>query len=223
MSSSREVIAGLHVIINHMKKHFKLQKVRLLDVPCGDMQWMSRFLPTRRDIVYTGIDIVPDLINHHRRTYAHRDWTFRNADIVTDSTFINNYDLIISRQMMQHLDNAAVFTILKKLSDGTRHPSFLLATTSTNEATNIELDTHMRGRCRHINLEVAPFRLEPPLCMLSDNGKAGLFMGLWRLPLMSVSESYCSESNPFTFFMQLSASKFYSCVNWGLPNISRIL
>ena len=69
---SLEIIAAQHVIINKLKRRFGLKKVRVLDMPCGDMQWMSRFLVTRKDIVYTGIDIVADLIKHHRKTYKGR-------------------------------------------------------------------------------------------------------------------------------------------------------
>jgi len=222
---AQQMMAGLHVIINHLKQHFKLPKVRLLDVPCGDMQWMGHFLQNRDDIVYTGIDIVSDLIKHHRETYANRPWAFYEMDIVADSTFVNNYDLIISRHMMQHLDNAAVFSILKKLSDDTQHPSFLLATTHSNTPTNIELNIHLPGRGRPLNLELAPFRLGPPLCMLADGDhhKRPHYAGLWRLPLMAIPKSFCSQSKPAIFFTQLSAKEFYSCVSWGLPNITRIL
>jgi len=219
---SVEAISALHVIINKLKGQYGLKKVRLLDVPCGDMQWMSRFLETRIDIDYTGIDIVEDLIKHHQRTYVGRPWTFRNADIVTDD-FSNDFDLIISRSMMQHLDNAAVFNILKKLSVKVLHPSFLLATTFSNWPKNYELDTSLVDRSRPLNLEIAPFRLEPPVCLFKDGPIATTknhtnFMGLWRLPLMTVHESICSYKNVARFPTSLTPGIFYSCVNWKLNN-----
>ena len=122
------------MIINKVKKHSGLKNVRILDVPCGDMTWMSGFLETRIDIDYTGIDIVKDLIMHHQKTYAGRPWKFRNADIVTED-FVNNFDLIITRSMMQHLQYADVLNIFKKFSYvKVPHPSFMLATTFSNVA-----------------------------------------------------------------------------------------
>jgi len=220
---AQNMMAGLHAIITHMKIHFGLEKVRLLDVPCGDMEWMSYFLGTRDDVIYTGIDIVPDLIEHHRKTYAGRPWTFRNTDIVTDSTFVNDFDLILSRMMMQHLDHAAIFTILKKLSHKTRQPSFLLATTFNSAPSNVDLRPNLRGRFRTVNLELAPFRLEPPLCLFLDGPNYRLlhYMGLWRLPLMTIPQTNCDQSKPAKFSTQLNAAKFYSCISWKLPDISR--
>lgn len=212
---SQEMIAGMHAIISDMKKHFKLKNIRVLDVPCGDMQYMSRFLETRDDINYTGVDIVPQLIMHHREKYAHRPWTFRALDIAADSTFVNEFDLIISRSMMQHLDNAAVFSILKKLSAETRHPSFLLATTFSTHSNNNDLDVHRRYRFRRLNLELPPFRLEPPLCIFRDGYVLfENFMGLWRLPLMTIPESLCSSRKPAKFFTKLSADEFCTCISW---------
>jgi len=215
----------MHVIVNKLKKRFGLKKVRVLDVPCGNMQYMSRFLEARSDIVYTGVDIVADLIKHHRKTYAGRPWTFHRVDVVTDD-FVNDFHLVISRSMMQHLDNAAVFKILGKLSARSRHPSFLLATTFSNWPLNYELNTHMRGRFRPVNLEIAPFRLEPPLCLLQDGPvprrkTETKFMGLWRLPLMTVYESICSYNNVAKFSTALTAGTFYSCVNWKLNATSK--
>ena len=106
------------------------------------MTWMSGFLETRIDIDYTGIDIVKDLIKHHQKIYAGRPWKFRNADVVTED-FVNNFDLVITRSMMQHLQYAHVLNIFKKFSDvKVPHPSFMLATTFTNVAKNhdVEID-----------------------------------------------------------------------------------
>jgi len=218
MEFAQQLLAGLHTIITDMKQHFGLIKVRVLDVPCGDVQYMSRFLEGRDDIIYTGIDIVPDLIEHHRKTYADRPWTFRTADIVTDSTSVNNFDVIISRMMMQHLQNADVFNVLKKLSSETRHPSFLFATTYSSYPTNIELNTNVRGRARYQNLELEPFRLEPPICLLLDGpyrARKGHYMGLWRLPLMTIPKYFCENGKKAAFTTKLSRAPSYSCVSWN--------
>ena len=214
-------MGALHAIINEMKKHFGLEIVRLLDIPCGDMQYMSHFLRMRTDIAYTGIDIFPDLIAHHRNTFKERPWIFRHADIVADD-FINEYDLIVSRYMLQHLENAAIFSIFKKISVETKGPSFLLATTSSNSQSNADFNTNMRGRYRPVNVELAPFRLEPPLCMFRDGPirsyRLTSFMGLWRLPIMTIPESICK---PVRFSTALSQRPIYSCVNWNSKTNSR--
>ena len=54
---TQETIATLHSVVSQLKQLLGVQRVRLLDVPCGDMAWMSRFLQTRDDVDYTGVDI----------------------------------------------------------------------------------------------------------------------------------------------------------------------
>jgi len=56
---SIEAMAGIHTVINEIKAKLGLDRISLLDIPCGDMRWMSRFLDNREDVDYTGIDIVP--------------------------------------------------------------------------------------------------------------------------------------------------------------------
>jgi len=77
-------MAALHVIIGQLKQYLGVDRVRLLDAPCGDMQWMSRFLQTRDDVDYTGMDIVGDIIKHHRAEFSDRPWKFLNVDVVSE-------------------------------------------------------------------------------------------------------------------------------------------
>ncbi len=66
------------------------------------MVWMHRFLQTRNDILYTGMDIVPELIEQHKKTYSHfTQWQFVHQDVL--ESVIGQYDLILSKEMMQHL------------------------------------------------------------------------------------------------------------------------
>ena len=69
LNNAQETTAALHVIIGQMKQHLGVERVRLLDVPCGDLLWMSRFLQTRSDVDYTGVDIVRSIVERHRTTY----------------------------------------------------------------------------------------------------------------------------------------------------------
>ena len=207
-------MAVLNVIIDELKRYLGTERVRLLDVPCGDLQWMSLFLQTRSDVDYTGVDIVSNVIEHHRSTFADRDWKFLNLDIVSESINVADYDLILTRMMMQHLTHTDVIRILHKFSNVTtfhQHPVFLLATTFSTIAVNKKVNVDSSIRFEPLNLEIEPFRLEPPLCLFRDGPPH--FMGLWRLPLKVVAKNSCSRravSSP------LINSPMYSCVNWSL-------
>lgn len=209
-------MAGLHTIISDIKQKFGLSRVRLLDIPCGDMAWMSRFLTTRDDIDYTGYDIVPELIARHREHFRNRRWKFYQRDIVEDA--INDtFDLIFSRMMLQHLLNEDVLKILKRFSEsGSR---FLLTTTFPRTARNVELEPNSRGRYRFLNLGIPPISLAPPACIFRD-GEEGPsdgdihFLALWKLPLSRVRG--CSNVAAFTLID--GGFTIHSCVDWTLNN-----
>ena len=213
---AQEMMTALHVIVDHLKRYLGTQRVRLLDVPCGDMQWMSKFLQTRSDVDYTGVDIVDKVIEHHRTKFANRLWKFMTLDIVSQPINMTDYDLIVTRMMMQHLAHHDVIRILQKFSKVTPHPVFLLATTFSNTAVNVKLNIDNSYRFARLNLQIEPFRLETPLCLFRDGPpSSNNFMGLWRLPLKVIAESSCSK--PVAAMTPLSKSPMYSCINWTLP------
>lgn len=183
---------------------------------------MRRFLETRDDIDYTGVDIVSKVIARHRAVYADRPTRkFLNLDVVSDPINVSDYDVIMTRMMMQHLTHADVIRILRKLSDVTsgrdlRRPVFLMATTFSSTVTNARLDVNNSMRFELLNLEIEPFRLSPPLCLFRDGPpKSVHFMGLWRLPLKVVAQTSCTK--PVAVSTPLSRLPLYSCINWSLP------
>ena len=100
---AQNVIGVLHKVINDIKKlKGNNAKVKMLDVPCGDFVWMSRFLSTRDDVDYTGMDIVKELIDRHQNAYVNKNWKFIHGDIV-ESDLTEKYDIILCRMLLQHL------------------------------------------------------------------------------------------------------------------------
>ena len=77
-----ETTGILHTVINYLKTLLNKEKIKMLDIPCGDMTWMSRFLASRDDVIYTGMDIVPALIEKHKQTFKNTPHNFINANIV---------------------------------------------------------------------------------------------------------------------------------------------
>ena len=223
-----ETMAQLHVIMEHLKIRYGLSRVRLLDVPCGDMLWMSQFLATRDDIDYTGIDIVPELINSHRRLFADRlTWKFHVVDIVRDGVGNwstadggdGNYDLVLSRRMLQHLMLSDVMAVLSHLSTirtgDVDRPAFLLASTFAHESTNRELVSGDAKRGQPLNLLIPPISLTPPLCLGRDYAHGVVsYIGMWSLPVRRVVG--CEHTKPSAISVPGIPQKLYSCVDWSI-------
>lgn len=182
---SQEAIGTLHLVITELKRVLNKETITMLDIPCGDMVWMQRFLQTRSDIEYVGMDIVPHLIASHTKRYAgFKQWTFLHQDIVA-KPLNRSFDLIFSRMMLQHLATKDVGTILQHFQDsGSR---YFLTTTFPTVGANPELPVGVAGRFRFLNLEIAPFYLSSPICMTRDGDTTQRYhyLALWKLPLMS--------------------------------------
>ena len=188
MNWAQEISATLHTVIDQIKLKHKLNRVSILDIPCGDMAWMQRFLLTRDDVEYTGADIVSELINSHKTVY--KNWQFIELDIVND-TMPGAYDLILNRMMLQHLFYKDIVRVLMKFSASKSR--YLLSTTFSKTSLNKELalGTDNPGRFRYLNLQLRPIALTAPLCLQRD-GPPNVFegwehfIGLWKLPLTQV-------------------------------------
>ena len=173
-------MAVYHTMINRLRRELDKTSIKILDLPCGDLQYMSYFLRTRDDIDYTGADIVPDLIQKHTEHYKGRN-NFKNLDIVKN-VLNDSYDLIICRMMLQHLTNKEVLRTLYHLSSS--NSMYLAATTFSNNKVNQELPSTSGGRFRVLNLEKPPISLSPPICTYSEPIITDHFMAIWKLPLL---------------------------------------
>ena len=181
LKNAQSVIASLHVIIAKTKAYLGKSSLTLLDLACGDLQWMSKFLITRDDIEYTGADMVPALIHSLKEQFNSLPKAkFILHDIV--STPLNDsYDIVICRDVLQFLWQADALRALNHISSS--GSKFLLATTfpdtTQNEDQN-EKDFSLNRKYPY-NLELPPFLLEPPICTSYDWNVEHL--GLWELPI----------------------------------------
>lgn len=85
----------------------------VVDLGCGDFRVGSQLL--RPGLTYTGVDVVPALVESHQRTFAHAGVEFKVVDIVDDE--LPDGDLYLLRQVLQHLSNAQIGRVLAKLRD----------------------------------------------------------------------------------------------------------
>lgn len=81
----------------------------VVDLGCGDFRVASKFVSD--DFHYVGCDVVPSLVNHLTKNFAHQNVEFRQLNIVEDN--LPNGDLCLIRQVLQHLSNAEVQSILR--------------------------------------------------------------------------------------------------------------
>ena len=83
----------------------------VVDLGCGDFRVGGRI--ARPPIDYIGVDIVDPLIQANRARFGNDHIQFRCLDIITDE--LPKGDLCLVREVLQHLSNSQIATILSKL------------------------------------------------------------------------------------------------------------
>lgn len=160
----------------------------MLDIPCGDFNWMQRV--NLDGIKYYGADIVTELIENNTKVYSKNNIKFSVIDVICDT--LPKVDLIMVRDCFVHLPNNDVLKSLNNIkSSGSK---YLLTTNFTWEHFKYNNDIE-HGQWRRLNMSKDPFNLKPPQKSIvegntqsNDRDKS---MGLWLIediPHFSIKE-----------------------------------
>lgn len=138
---------------------------RVLDAACGDFSWMR--LVNMHGASYTGMDVVPALIEHLQSTYGTEDGSrsFVLGDMTTAT--LPASDLIIARDVLGHLSAAHGLQALRNFkASGAR---WLLTTSFAASRCNFDIPD---GDWRAVNLAAEPYALGAPAGLFVENGVA---------------------------------------------------
>ena len=165
----------VRAIIPKLLKEFGINS--MLDIPCGDFNWMKEVDLT--SCHYTGADIVRDIVNKNKIKYASPVREFTWADIT--SSPLPKADLIFCRDCFVHFSYSDITRAIGHIKIS--KSKFLLTTTFTNRF-NEDIIT---GHWRPINLEAPPFSFPKPLLLINENcsEENGRYndksLGLWKI------------------------------------------
>lgn len=81
------------------------------DLGCGDFNVGKELVPYTQ--TYKAVDIVPELIAHNTKTFKSEQLSFATLDLVNDP--LPKGDCALLRQVLQHLSNAEIASIVNKL------------------------------------------------------------------------------------------------------------
>jgi hypothetical protein len=132
---------------------------RLVDAPCGDMNWMRRL---KYDFdFFVGVDVVKDLIESLRGQFSLEKMHFQQGDICEQ--ILPAADAIFCRDCLVHLP-------LSKISDAMRlfkksGANFLLTTTYPDRDNRDVL----MGGWRPLNLQADPFWWPAPVRLIRED------------------------------------------------------
>lgn len=136
----------------------------ILDVPCGDFNWMRTV--DKSDLTYVGGDIVPEIISRNNGLYSIDKVHFECIDITRD--LLPKVDLIFCRDCFQHLSNE---NVIKAINNFKNSGSLYLLTTSYPKTwRNYDI---LNGDYRAINLSKKPFNFPKPIMSIKETKNIG--------------------------------------------------
>jgi len=109
--SAELVLPYIEVVTSFLTSFENLLTV--CDLGCGDFNIGKQLVQHSKK--YVAVDIVPDLIAHNKEKFKDATLEFHCLDIAKDD--LPSGDCAILRQVLQHLSNAEVQSIVKKLID----------------------------------------------------------------------------------------------------------
>ena len=135
----------------------------ILDIGCGDFIYMNEVLKDLSNVKYTGVDIVPSIIESNNKSFSNEKINFKVMDAV-DEEVDGNFDLVMSRFVMIHLDNADNEKFLNKLKK--IKSKFIALTSAPSLKENYDLKK--TGKYRDVNLEISPYNLKSKVKSITD-------------------------------------------------------
>jgi len=186
ISEKRESVSGIgssleqtREIIKTLPFLFKKYQIKsILDVPCGDFNWMQNIDFSK--MTYIGGDIVSKIVDDNNEKISSGNISFQQINLIEDQ--IPKADLIFCRDCLVHLSFDDVLSSIENIkASGSK---YLMTTTFTGQQSNKDIHT---GGWRPLNLQLAPFNFPEPVYILNEKCTEmdGLFkdksLGLWEI------------------------------------------
>jgi hypothetical protein len=143
----------------------------LLDIPCGDFNWMKEV--DLSSIDYLGGDVVESVVHANNERYRSARRHFAVLDIIHSP--LPKVDLILCRDCLSHLPLPEIQLALANIASS--KATFVILTHYPAITENQPLpDLHWRP----LNFQQAPFHFPSPVAMIVEN-EQGKTAALWRV------------------------------------------
>ena len=146
-------IENVREYVDVLQKYIDKPEIKtVIDLGCGDWQF-SKFLDLS-SVLYLGVDVVDSVIDSNIDLYSASNIDFISRDIITYE--LPQVDLIICKDVLQHLSNKDVISVLIKIIKSSK---FALITNDFNSESTSNIDIE-NGDYRYLDLTLSPFFLD---------------------------------------------------------------
>jgi hypothetical protein len=149
----------------------------ILDIPCGDFDWMQRV--NFGSCKYIGADIVEELVSRNNQQYASNGRKFIKLNIVNDE--LPTVDLVLCRDLFVHLPYSDIVKAINNIRKS--RSKYFLTTSHWLTTKNHDI---LAGQWRPINLLLRPFSFPAPIRIIYEDVVEGdtnmdKTLSLWKV------------------------------------------
>ncbi|MCR9173820.1 MAG: class I SAM-dependent methyltransferase [bacterium] len=188
VSGQGSTLTQMQPIIPAIEEAFATLEVKtILDIPCGDFNWMQHV--NLEGIDYRGADIVVDLINQNQAKFGAENIHFSHLDITKDQ--LPKSDLILNKDCFIHFSYAHIYQALQRIKES--ESRYLMGTTYTNQTLNFDITT---GDWRPLNFQIGPFYFPKPILSITEyceqhltKAQKGKSLVIWEIQKIKLSEN----------------------------------
>jgi len=149
-------------------------------MPCGDFAWMKDFMKLNNNILYTGYDVVEDIIEINNSIYSQTNIKFFTKDIVEIEDY-GNFDLVFIRDFFIHISNKEIIKVINCLKNS-KIKFFAFSshnnTFSSSEKHDLNSEVAL-GQHRKLNMCIKPFYMKDYYFSISE-GIDGRFINFYK-------------------------------------------
>ena len=146
---------------------------RVLDVACGDFNWMKEVVGTLD--YYKGTDIVKPLVDRNNEKYRIPNKVeFECNDIIDHFNPIGEFDAIIAKDVLVHFPTEKVLQTLENFKKS--GIKYIFLTHFNKIDTNVNIESF--GLWRPINFNLEPFNFDKPIEMIKEKNEKYNFMNV---------------------------------------------
>ncbi|WP_299101266.1 class I SAM-dependent methyltransferase [uncultured Winogradskyella sp.] len=160
VSGDGSELAVTQPLISELQLFLAKQNIKsMLDIPCGDFNWMQH--TNLQNIKYIGGDIVENLIAENNFNHGNASINFSVLDLTKDS--LPKVDVIFCRDCLVHLSFKEIYKALVNIKKS--ESKYLLTTSFYNCDSNRDIIT---GQWRKLNFELFPFYFKKPIYVIDE-------------------------------------------------------
>lgn len=149
--STMDATKTVRKILPHIIEKYKITS--MLDIPCGDYNWMKEI---NKKCTYIGGDIVKEIIEKDNKLYASDQVSFQVLNMTTDT--LPKVDMIFCKDCLQHLSHENVILAINNFKKS--GSKYLFVSSFPRTWRNHDI---YDGDYRPLNVRKKPFNLPKPI------------------------------------------------------------